>query len=192
MAFVSALVRHFLPGLSEPQYEAILTLRGKVATPDAEPPSVLHDPAYATTLDAMLPEDEVDSYKSLAKQQPAATPAPSACGASASSSSSCAAAAPSVPVGPPKRVPTPSAMDSTFARQFIPLCPGSSISEETKRYGRWCGEYMAKPVAPKHCTKLFGDEHLTSKREALLHVLRFIWSAHEEVTGERRPWDLSS
>jgi hypothetical protein len=67
---------------------------------------------------------------------------------------------------------------------------GASITLETLRYGRWKCEYNGKPTPPYTCSKMYGDESVISQRDALLFVLRWLWDAHTNETGEVCPYRL--
>jgi hypothetical protein len=89
---------------------------------------------------------------------------------------------------PRRDLPHKTIITDVWARAFIPKTKGSTLTIDLIRHYRWIVEYTQKPDRPRSFSKVFGDESAISKRDALLHVLQWVWDVHTSITGEVCPW----
>lgn len=194
-----ALVQFYLPQKSEEEIVAIVALRGKSMPEESEDPSALAEPAFSSTVANIVDDNDKSEFEKITKSR---GPKSTSTAASSSHASAATQAAPggARPPREPERRPRPvrpplllpSVLTREWALEHIPKAKGCTISLETKRYGRWCGEYLSKPSPPRHCTKVFGEESSTTRADAFLHVCRWLWAAHHGATGQECPFNLDA
>ena len=74
------------------------------------------------------------------------------------------------------------------ARCYLPL--GAELSQESQWHTRWKATYVGSPTPPFSHGKNYVDGDARSKRDALIHVLKWVWEKHERATSERCPFEL--
>lgn len=168
-----AWLRHSVPGLADARDIEYMDMRDSVFTPEAALVSLLHDPVYSTSIDAIVPEGDADVLKALTApkprpraQPPAASSAPPAhTGASTASSLSSGSGvrrtfATIAPATTNIKIPNLEAsvnMDA-WATPFVPTRNGCHTRIETHMYGRGRGEYSGRPPGKQtHFTNTYGD-----------------------------------
>lgn len=186
---VRALVRHLLPGLDRGQVEAIVKLR-KRAADELEPDSTVLMDAINMGMTKNLFDDDVqkelgDYHKARGLYfglNEALRPSGAGSGGGSASSSS----------GPSSRetISLRGSKTPAWARDYLPPgVPGCCITKDTVRHMRWQTTYPTA-APPSHWSKSWGAS--CSDEQALAFVLRAVWQAHQEATGQACPFDFGS
>ena len=185
---LEGLVRHTLPKTKQQELNAILELRGKGGNTqrqehDKDATTIFEeDPAAAQAAEELLgaSDQELDTVKKLVarKLKMVAAGAAGATGGASSSSGPKAVR--------PQALPVLHSMTLYRARSLAPVGKGCHLTKESKWHNRWCGEYLQRSSGSKYHKRTFSDP--ASEAVALKGVLAWLWSVHQECTGEASPW----
>lgn len=72
------------------------------------------------------------------------------------------------------------------AREYMPRVAGARLTQDLKRFSRWCAHYPRDEV-PRNVTKSWGSQSGMTPQQALVFVLSTVWSWHTESTIEPCP-----
>ena len=89
--------------------------------------------------------------------------------------------------GRKKAIQIPETLDMEQARHMVPSVKRVTIRRETTWHTRVNAEYLTRPSGSKYHKKSYTSEP-GSERMALLSCLRWLWSVHEECTGQDCPY----
>eukprot|EP00971_Amphidinium_carterae_P210230 4171080-Amphidinium_carterae.2 len=187
---VKGLVKHHIADISDEQLAQILSMRSGKRTKVVK--TVFEDADMAAAAqDYIAKEDRQEQSTleklSVRKVEPVRTSTGAASAKTSGSSDVVSNSAKTVHVKPAKLAATMSLDD---AKRYAPQVKGCTVRREQEWHLRIAGSYIARKEGQKY-RKVTYSEKKGSERDAFLTVLKWLWSVHEECTGERCPWEFA-
>ena len=185
---LEGLVRHTLLKIKKQELITIFELRGEGGITqrqehDKDFTTIFEDPALAQAAEELLDssdKQELETVKKLVARELKMVAAGTAGVTGGASSSS------GLKAVRPQALPVLHSKTLYQARSLAPVGKGCPLTKESKRHNRSCGEYLQRSGGSKYHKRTFSDP--ASEAVALKGVLAWLWSVHQECTGEASPW----